>query len=326
MSLPRSATAPAVLLLIVVLLIGTACASAGPADEGESDGAPTSDDVGDGTGDAAAGDAAAEDETSDAEVKPLDGSVSPPATPKEHTPGTSAAPTPAPAPAVTAPENAARPLAGRIIALDPGHNGGNAAHPEQVNRPVDAGGFTKPCNTVGASTDAGYSEARYNLDVALLVRVHLEERGATVRLTRDTNDGVGPCIDERGRFGGSVGADVLVSIHADGAPADASGFHVIRPALVSGYTDGIVEPSAVLARSVRDALVQAGLAPANYAGADGIDVRGDLGTLNHSEVPAVLVETANMRNADDARRLHDPAGRQQIADGIATGIVDFLTR
>jgi len=67
------------------------------------------------------------------------------------------------------------PLEGRLIALDPGHNGANFDTPDEIAREVD--------------------------------------------------DGVGPCIDERGAFGQDVGADLMISIHADGASEDAHGFH-----------------------------------------------------------------------------------------------------
>ena len=51
------------------------------------------------------------------------------------------------------------PLAGRTVVLDPGHNGGNGAHPEIADALVYAGnGIYKPCNTTGTGTDAGYRE------------------------------------------------------------------------------------------------------------------------------------------------------------------------
>ena len=57
-----------------------------------------------------------------------------------------------------------------------------------------------------------------------------------------------------------------------------------------------------LAGDVRAGLVAAGFPVANYiAGGDGLDVRSDLGTLNLSDVPTVMVELGNMRNAADAR-------------------------
>ena len=79
------------------------------------------------------------------------------------------------------------PLAGKTVAVDPGHNGANWSHPREINRLVDAGGFRKACDTTGTSTDDGYSEAAYTFDVARrLVRI-LRREGARVVLTRTSN-------------------------------------------------------------------------------------------------------------------------------------------
>lgn len=218
----------------------------------------------------------------------------------------------------------ALPLDGRVIAIDPGHNGGNFDAPGIISQPVDAGGFTKPCNTTGATTNDGWRESTFNFELSLRLRQELERLGARVHLTRETDDGVGPCIDVRGQFGGSVGADLLISIHADGAPASGSGFHIIRPSGRPGTDLSIVEPSQVLAEQVRDALVDAGFSPANYIGTDGMVARDDLGTLNLSTVPAVLVEAGNMRNDADAQMLRDPAQQQRLAEALTAAILRFL--
>lgn len=215
-------------------------------------------------------------------------------------------------------------LAGAVVALDPGHNGANDEHPEQINEPVDAGGFDKQCNTVGASTADGYTEAEFNLDLSLVLADELEARGADVALTRNDNDGVGPCIDERGRFAGTVGADVLVSIHADGAPSEVHGFHVIHPEAVEGYTEHIVDDSMRLAVALRDALTDGGLKPATHVSEAGLVRRDDLGTLNHSDVPAVLVEVGNMRNPEDADVLRSQPGRAKLAALLAQGLVAYF--
>lgn len=233
-------------------------------------------------------------------------------------------PTPTPSKQRRATPSPPAPLAKFTVAVDPGHNGGNVEHPERINRLVDAGGFEKPCNTTGTATDHGYSEAEFNFEVALLMQRQLEALGAVVVLTRDDNNGVGPCIDERGRLGAEVGADVLVSVHADGAGAEDRGFHVIAPATVPGYTDDIDAASAALATELRDALVAAGFTPSTYRGTGGIDVRADLGTLNSSDIPAVIVEVGNMRNADDAAVMQSAAGRRRIAETLVTGIAGFL--
>jgi N-acetylmuramoyl-L-alanine amidase len=214
---------------------------------------------------------------------------------------------------------------GPVIVVDPGHNGANGAHPEIINRPVDAGGFQKACNTTGTATNGGVTESSINWAVAQQLRDRLEAEGATVILTRDSDDGVGPCIDERARTAAEAHADLLVSVHADGAPASASGFHVIHPGLRPGYTDDTVGPSAELAAEVRDALVAGGFTPSTYVGDDGLDERDDLGTLNLARVPAVMVEAGNLRNDGDAQTLTSEDGQSRLAEALADAALGFAT-
>jgi N-acetylmuramoyl-L-alanine amidase len=217
-------------------------------------------------------------------------------------------------------------LAGKVIAIDPGHNGGNGSHPAEINRKVDAGGFQKECDTTGTATNAGYTEAAYTFDVATRLAGVLRAAGATVVLTRPSNDGVGPCIDRRAGIGNEANADAAISIHADGGPASGRGFHVIEPALVKGYTEPIVEPSALLGTAIRDAFRDGtGMPYSTYAGLAAISVRGDLGGLNRSHVPKVFIETGNMRNATDAGLLTDAGFRQQAAEAMAAGLANFFT-
>jgi N-acetylmuramoyl-L-alanine amidase len=255
------------------------------------------------------------------------------------------APVPAPAPATrakvqsssarapratpppTAPPPGRRP-SGLVVVLDPGHNGGNAAHPEIINRPVPAGlGQTKPCNTVGAATTAGYAEHAFTFDVALRVRRLLTARGVTVLLTRTNDVGVGPCVNDRARFGNAHNAAAVVSIHGDGTDAAGTGFHVIEPA--EPPADPAVDLATHrLALAVRAALLaKSGLGYATYAGGGhGLDHRIDLAGLNLSTRPATFVECGNMRNAADAAKMSIPAGRQRIARALADGILAALSR
>lgn len=221
---------------------------------------------------------------------------------------------------------AAGPLDGIVIAIDPGHNGGNASHPAAIRRKVYIGNGWKACNTVGTSTNAGYAEHRFSFAVARRVKVRLEGLGATVRMTRTTDTGVGPCVDARGRFGASIGARLMLSIHGDGSAAAHHGFVVMRPGLVRGYTDDILAASARLATAIRGGLLERGLTIANYYGRRGLVTRTDLGTLNLSDVPVVMVELGNMRNRSDAARMTSAAGRDRYAAGLVTGIRRFLGR
>lgn len=217
-------------------------------------------------------------------------------------------------------------LTGRTVVLDPGHNGGNAAHPEIINRPVAIGGGRyKACNTTGTATASGYTEPRFTLNVARSAARVLRREGVEVVLTRRGNRGAGPCIDRRARIGNRAHADAVVSIHADGGPAGGRGFHVIRPSWIEGLTDDIYDESRRLGRALRRAYEKrTGLPRATYLGGNGLVARSDLGGLRLSNVPAVFIETANMRNASDAARVRSPRFRRRIARGIAEGVRRYL--
>ncbi|GAA3110061.1 N-acetylmuramoyl-L-alanine amidase [Streptomyces echinatus] len=222
------------------------------------------------------------------------------------------------------------PLRGKVVVVDPGHNPGNFRHPAEINRQVDIGTHSKECDTTGTSTNDGYSEARFTLDLAHRLRTLLERQGATVKLTHD--DGApswGPCVDERARIGNTAHADAAISLHADGSAAGNRGFHVILPGSVhagAADTRGIVGPSHDLGvRVAGNYLRETGEPPSNYLGeGTGLVTRTDLGGLNLSTVPKVFIECGNMRDSKDAALLTSGAWRQQAAQGISEGIVSFL--
>lgn len=213
----------------------------------------------------------------------------------------------------------AAPLAERVIVIDPGHQLGNSRFPGRISRPVPAGGFRKPCNTTGTSTNGGYPESTFNWQVARLLQRRLEARGARVVLTRSVNSRAewGPCVDRRGRAGNRLDADLKLSIHADGNHGGGPGFHVI--------TAPHRRPSLHLAKVTRARLRAVGLPVAHYtAGADGLDVRSDLATLNLSKIPTVMVELGNMRDRRDARRMTSRRGRATYARALAAAAYRYL--
>ncbi|MGZ8562849.1 MAG: N-acetylmuramoyl-L-alanine amidase [Candidatus Limnocylindria bacterium] len=229
-------------------------------------------------------------------------------------------------PGVGRTDAAVLPLAGMVIAVDPGHNGGNVAHTAQMYRLVWAGNRWKACATAGTTTVSGYPEHKFNFAVALRVKARLEALGATVYLTRPSDTGFGPCVDERGRFGTKVHARLTVSIHADGSGSSHRGFYVMRPGLVRGGTEDIIGRSAALARALRAGLLGAGLPIANYYTSTGIRTRTDYATFNLADVPVVMVELGNMKNSGDARRMKSASGRDRYAAGIVAGIRLYLDR
>jgi N-acetylmuramoyl-L-alanine amidase len=226
------------------------------------------------------------------------------------------------------PRGADLPLKGRVVVIDPGHQLGNHNFPAKINRLVPAGGFKKPCNTTGTATRGGYPEATFAWRVSLRLKAELEKLGAKVVLTRKVNSQKrwGPCVDRRGRAGNKIPADLKISIHGDGSyAAGARGFHVIAPTDRRPWTHDIYKPSKRLAGLARASLLKKGVPRANYiAGGDGLDFRSDLGTLNLSDVPTVMVELGNMKNAADARLMTTPKGRTAYAAALVRAVRLFL--
>ncbi|MCH6169800.1 N-acetylmuramoyl-L-alanine amidase [Pseudonocardia alaniniphila] len=210
-----------------------------------------------------------------------------------------------------------------VVVLDPGHNGRNSRNPAEINRQVpDGRGGTKPCNTTGTQTNAGYPEHAFTFDVASRVEQQLTAAGVQVVMTRTDDDGVGPCVDERGRAGESADADAVVSIHADGAASRDTGFHVAfsDPPLNAAQAG----PARELSVSLRDAMRAAGFTDSNYIGRDGLSPRSDLAGLSLATRPTALVECANMRNPDEAAVVSSEEGRARYATALAQGVLAFL--
>ena len=218
-------------------------------------------------------------------------------------------------------------LAGKVIVIDPGHDGGNFTHPTQINRLVDAGfGLSKPCNTTGTATNAGYSEAAYTFDVATRLAAVLRARGAKVVMTRTTNSGVGPCINQRAAIGNAAHANAVLSIHGDGNLANgARGFQIIVANRMVGGS-AIQRASLALAGDVRSAFRSGtGMPYSNYNGGGTAEThRSDIGGLNLSTRPAVMIETGNMRSSVDAALMTSASFRQREALALAAGLARYV--
>jgi N-acetylmuramoyl-L-alanine amidase len=219
------------------------------------------------------------------------------------------------------------PLAGKIVGIDPGHDGGNFADASYIGHQVWNGREWEACDTTGTETDGGYTEAQFNFDVARYLRADLRRDGARVVMTRTSNDGVGPCIDRRSEIINAAHANVAVDIHADGGPASGRGFTILEP-VADGPNNAVIAASARLGGDVRQAFLAdvPAMPESTYIGDQGIMARDDLAGLNLTTVPKVLVECGNMRNATDAQMLVSPAFQRLVARTLEAAIIAFLGR
>jgi N-acetylmuramoyl-L-alanine amidase len=218
-----------------------------------------------------------------------------------------------------------RPLAGKVVGIDPGHNGGNFSDPSFINKPVWNGREEEACDTTGTETDGGYTEARFNFNVATYLRAFLAREGARVVMTRRTNHGVGPCITRRAAILDEARADVAIDIHADGGPAGGRGVAILTP-VPDGPNDKVIAASKRFGHVLlRRYTALTGIPISNYDGSGGFAPRDNLAGLNLTTVPKVLIECVNMRNATDAARLVKPRFQRLAAKSMAEAITGFLT-
>ncbi|RPH70573.1 MAG: N-acetylmuramoyl-L-alanine amidase [Myxococcaceae bacterium] len=216
----------------------------------------------------------------------------------------------------------------RRVVIDPGHGG------------HDTG-------TVGAD---GTREKDVALAIAKKLRTVLTDQGLEVVLTRETDKFVR--LEERARLANVARGDLFISIHCNSLPQRnirgietytlnlASNGYAIRLAARENATSekGMSDLRFLLAdlatradteESVRLAThVQSGLVSA-LRSKDG-RIR-DLGTkealfyvLLGTKMPAILVETGFLTNAEEEKRLGSPGYQEDVARAIASGVQGFL--
>jgi N-acetylmuramoyl-L-alanine amidase len=193
-------------------------------------------------------------------------------------------------------------LAGRRIALDPGHGG--------VFR--------------GALGVGGLTEAEVNLGVALALRDRLTAHGALVFLTRESDrDFLTPAdsslsadLAERARRAAAFAPDLLVSIHHN---ADARGAHDVNETQTY-YKLGDEGPSLDVAQDVHRALVRNVGIRAHRV------VPGNYYMLRSSAAPALLTETSYITNPDVEKKLRLPEKQRLEADALFIGLARYFAR
>ena len=221
--------------------------------------------------------------------------------------------------------SASGPLAGKIVGIDPGHNGLNYTDPAFLNKQIWNGREWEDCDTTGTQTADGYTEARFNFNVATYLAADLRKDGARVVLTRPSNHGIGPCVNRRARILDRAHANVSIDIHADYGPASGRGFTVLEP-VADGPNNKVIASSTRFGYYVHSAFLSYTRVPiSDYYGRNGYIFRNDLAGLNLTTMPKVLIESGNMNNATDARMLVRERVQRSIARALAAAIVRFLT-
>jgi N-acetylmuramoyl-L-alanine amidase len=183
--------------------------------------------------------------------------------------------------------DARRPLNGLTIAVDAGHPPGGATGP------------------------TGLWEPQATLPISMALKRILEERGATVYMTRTTDSAV--ALGDRPILARKANAHAFVSIHLNAYPDGVNPF--VAPGTGTYYFRTHSEP---LAREVQRVMVpQLGLMDlgTNY---------DNLAVVRGTWYPAVLCEGAFLMLPDQEAALRMPEYQERYARGVADGLENYF--
>ncbi|MFA6541181.1 MAG: N-acetylmuramoyl-L-alanine amidase [Bacteroidota bacterium] len=215
-------------------------------------------------------------------------------------------------------------LAGIKICIDPGHGGHNAANDRHVVPDVGS----------------DFWESESNFQKALLLRPLLQARGATVFLTRETNDyptDVDPTLTQRWQFANANNVTWFHSIHSNALGAANSGTNYTlvlvkenistrQPAFPQDVTMANLIYNNIRARN-RTSSWGGNILPGvalDYTFYGGPNGGFNLGVMNGLTMPGELSEGSFHDFYPETRRLLNNDYRKSEAYGIYNGFLEYF--
>lgn len=200
-----------------------------------------------------------------------------------------------------------------VVVIDPGHQGRG----DSTTEPNGPGSATMKARVAGGThgTTTGVYEYELTLAISQQLQTELQNRGYTVYMTRTSHD-VNISNMERAQYATSVGADIAVRIHANGAEnASVSGAMALAPSSSNPYISYLSGSSWNLSQCVLNSYCQAtGMRNQGVTGSD------TMTGINWSTVPVTILEMGYMTNPTDDTNMENPSYQSQMVQGIANGI------
>jgi N-acetylmuramoyl-L-alanine amidase len=206
---------------------------------------------------------------------------------------------------------------GYVVVIDPGHQ----SHGNAALEPIGPGSKqTQPKATAGSTgVTTGVPEHEINLQIATNLQNKLEAAGVRVVMTRTTND-VDISNAQRAAIANAEKANLFLRIHADSsAVATATGVSTLYPA-----SNQWTKTTAAASKKA-GMVIQANLVSETGARDNGALQRDDIAGFNWAKVPSVLVEAGYQSNPVEDRLLASSRYQDQVAQGIADGVLSFLS-
>lgn len=191
------------------------------------------------------------------------------------------------------------PLSGKVIVLDPGHGGKDG----------------------GAVSRDGLVEKEVTLAIALRLRDYLQEAGALVIMTRETDRDLADVgarkrkaqdLYRRAQLVKDHDADLFLSVHLNAVPSS-------RWSGAQTFYYPTLEDSKLLAHHIQAELVR------NLENTTRKERHsGEIYILKTSPVPSALVEVGFLSNPEEAARLAQEPYQDLVAASIYQGVISYL--
>lgn len=236
--------------------------------------------------------------------------------PKSTAPET-ALPEPTPSEPITpepepTPTSGGLPLSGYVIGIDPGHQ----LHGNSDKEPSSPGS-NEMKNKVTSGTQGVWTktpEYEINLRVGLILKELLEQQGATVIMTRETND-VDISNVERAQLFNKKRTDYALRLHCNGSEdSSIHGAFMLVPSK-NPYLEDCSRAAELLIREY-----------CNETGAKNLGVvkRSDQTGFNWCERMIVNIEMGHMSNEAEDYNLSKPDYQAKMAQGLLNGILAYF--
>lgn len=201
------------------------------------------------------------------------------------------------------------------VAIDPGHQGSWVDMSEQEPSAPGSSEMKAKATTGTTGKFSGLNEYELNLQVSLLLREELEDRGYEVVMTREDHD-TAISNKERAELAAAKGADILVRIHANGSEdTSVNGALAMVPSQSNPYVGYMYEECYELGEDILNAYCEnTGLAN------DGVQYYDNMSGINWSTIPVTILEMGFMSNQNDDLLMADETFQPVMAEGIADGI------
>lgn len=200
-----------------------------------------------------------------------------------------------------------------VVVIDPGHQGRG----DNTKEPNGPGSSVMKARVASGTSGVATGVAEYilTLNISLKLKTELENRGYTVYMTRTTHD-VNISNMERAQYATSVGADIAVRIHANGASsASVSGAETLVPSASNPYVSHLANASYSLGRNIINSYCAA-----TGFGNRGVKANDTMTGINWSQVPVAILEMGFMSNPAEDAAMQDATMQNNMVQGIANGI------